>query len=124
MDSLYRTCFKRVISFVERDCDAAPEAACSSVLRWGQILPHSIAEELLRALSDSKALTDDLAAAYIAGFSRNQVPECVATNVMSCLNSISFDNAGTLVTDKVLQSLADNVNKSISIARYLLRNVI
>ena len=109
MDSLYRTCFRKVLSLVENGCDAASSIAFSSVQRWGQILPHGIAEELLRALSDSKALTDDLAAAYIAGFSRPQVPDDSLTGAMSYLNSVSFDNAGTLVSDKILQSLADHV---------------
>lgn len=106
---MYRICFRKVLSLVENGCDPAPGAACSSVQRWGQVLPHGIAEELLRALSDSKTLTDELAAAYIAGFSHTQATSDSLESTVSYLNSVSFDNAGTLISDKVLQSLADHV---------------
>lgn len=117
MDSLYRICFRKVLSLVGNSLNAAPGASCSCVLGWGQVLPHGIAEELLRALSDSKVLTDDLAAAYIAGFSRAQVPGDSLVSAMNCLNSVSFDNAGTLISDKTLKSLADNVRTLLQTIR-------
>lgn len=109
MDSLYRICFRKVLSLVECEHGTAPGSVVSSVLKWGQVLPHGIAGELLRALSESKTLTDDLATAYVAGFSRDQLLNGTPSRRASCLNSISFDNAGALVTDKVLQSLAEHV---------------
>lgn len=109
MDSLYKICFRKVLSLVEREHGTAPGSAVSSVLKWGQVLPHGIAGELLRALSEGKTLTDDLATAYVAGFSQSRLLNGTPAGRASCLNSISFDNAGTLVTDKVLKSLAEQV---------------
>ena len=114
MDSLYKACFRKVLSLVSlsgNDGSGSLSSAntYSSVQRWGQVLPRSIAEELLRALCDSKTLTDDLAAAYITGFTQQRQ---LSGEPVSSLGSISFDNAGTLVTDKTLQSLVAHVQKT------------